>query len=96
MESVLQYITLYAPVVIAILGEIGVVAAMIAKITSYFKKANAAVDELKQSTEYKALKNQMSVVIDENIELKKQLNIVMEKLTHVRVQDETVKDNKKE
>lgn len=96
MEAVLEYITIYAPVVIAILGEIGVVAGMIAKITSYFKKANAAVDELKQSTEYKELKNQMKIVIDENIELKKQLRIVMEKLTHVKVQDETVGNNKKE
>lgn len=88
MESVLQYIILYAPVIIAVLGEIGVVATMLTKITLYFKRANAAVDELKQSTEYKSLKNQMKVVIDENIELKKQLNIVMEKLTHVKVKNE--------
>ena len=95
METVLEYITIYAPVVVAVLSEIGVVAALIAKITSYFKKASAAVDELKQSAEYKALKNQMSIVIEENIELKKQLNIVMEKLTHVKVQDETVGNNEK-
>ena len=95
METVLEYITIYAPVVVAVLSEIGVVAALIAKITSYFKKASAAVDELKQSEEYKALKNQMKIVIDENIELKKNLNAVMEKLTHVKVQDETDGNNEK-
>ena len=94
MESVLQYISLYSPIIIAIISEIGVVASMIAKITSYFKKANAAVDELKQSSEYKDLKNQMKVVLEENYELKIKLNVVLEKITHVKVQDETDQNNK--
>ena len=95
MEAVLEYITIYAPVLVAVVSEIGVVATMITKTTSYFKKASAAVDELKESTEYKELKNQMKIVIDENIELKKKLNVVMEKLTHVKVQDETDGNNEK-
>lgn len=96
MESVLEYITLYAPVIIAILGEIGVVAAMITKITSYFNKANEAVEQLKESAEYTELKHQMKNVMKENKELKVKLNIVLEKLTHVKVQDETIENNKEE
>lgn len=95
MESVLEYITLYAPVVLAIFSEVGVVAAMIKKTSSYFKKAETAVEELKQSSEYKELKDQMKIVLEENFELKQKLDIVLEKLTHVKVQDGTIKNNKK-
>lgn len=95
MEAILDYITLYAPVIIAVISEIGVVAALIAKVTSYFKKADAAVKELKESAEYKQLRTQMQLVIEENYELKKKLDIVLEKITHVKVQDETVRDNQK-
>lgn len=95
MEAILDYITLYAPVIIAVLSEIGVVAAMIAKVTSYFKKANAAVNELKESSEYKELKNQMKVVLEENYRLKTKIDTLIETMTHVKVQDEAVRDNQK-
>lgn len=94
METVLEYITIYAPVIVAVLSEVGIVASLIAKITSYFKNANAAVKELKESAEYTELKHQMNNVIKENKELKVKLNIVLEKLTHVKVQDETIENNK--
>ena len=96
MESVLEYITIYAPVIMAVLSEVGVVCALIAKITSYFKKAEGAVKELKESSEYKELKEQMKVVLQENYELKKQLDLVLEKMTHVKVNNGTITDNKKE
>lgn len=96
MESVLQYISLYSPIIIAVLSEIGVVAALIAKVTSYFKKANEAVATLKESAEYKDLKNQMQVILEENYELKKKLNVVLEKITHVKVEDEAISSDKKE
>ena len=93
MESLLQYITLYSPAVIAVLSEVGVVAALIAKITSYFKKAEMSINNLKESPEYKELKLQMISVLKENNELKKDIKILMEKLTHVKVQDETLGNN---
>lgn len=95
MEIILDYIVQYAPVILAILSEVGVVIAVLNKVKSYFTKAEANVKELKESNEYKELKAQLSVVIEENYELKKKLNTVMEKLTHVKVQDDTNSDNQK-
>lgn len=83
-----NYIILYAPVIFAVFSEIGIVAAIICKVNSYFKKAESAVDELKESAEYKDLKNQMKTVLAENYELKKKINVVLEKMTKVKVHDE--------
>lgn len=93
MEEILEYITIYAPVLVAIFSEIGVVAALIYKITDYFTKANKAVEELKESNEYKEIKNQIKLVVKENKELKTKLNNLLEKISHVKVEDEEFKDN---
>ena len=87
MEVILEYITQYLPIIIAIVSEIGIVAAVINKVSNYFKQTKEAVDTLKESTEYTALKNQMKIVLDENAKLKKQMNILMEKITHVKVEE---------
>lgn len=88
MENIMEYIALYAPVVVALISEVTVVASLIKKVTSYFKNAEATVKELKESAEYTQLKDQMKIVIEENYELKKTLNLVLEKLTHVKVKNE--------
>lgn len=88
MDSIMEYIALYAPVVVALISEVAVVASLIKKVTSYFKNAEATVKELKESAEYKDLKNQMQIILEENYELKKKLNVVLEKITHVKVKDE--------
>lgn len=88
MEVIMDYIIQYLPIIIAIISEIGVVAAVISKVANYFKQTKEAVDTLKESTEYTALKNQMRTVLEENAKLKKQMNVLMEKITHIKVNED--------
>lgn len=89
---IMEYIAQYLPVILAVISEIAVVATVISKVTTYFKQTKEAVDTLKESTEYTALKNQMQVVLDENAKLKKQMNVLMETVTRVKVDNNEPKN----
>ena len=91
-QDIMDYIILYLPVILAVLSEITVVATVISKVRGYFESTKQAVDTLKESTEYTALKNQMQVVLDENTKLKKQMNVLMETITRVKVNDNESKN----
>ena len=95
MEILLDYIIQYAPVILALLSEVSVVVAVLKKIKAYFTEAEANVKELKESAEYKDLKLQMREILNENSELKKNLNAVMVKLSHMKVQNDNNRDNQK-
>lgn len=95
MEILLDYIIQYAPVILALLSEVGVVVAVLKKVKAYFIEAEANVKELKESAEYKDLKLQMREILNENSELKKNLNAVMAKLSHMKVKNDDNSDDKK-
>lgn len=91
-EYIMDYIIQFLPIVLAIFGEILVVVSSIAKITSHLNKANKTIEsaqeevnKLQENAEYRKLKNQMQVVLEDNATLKKQIAVLMEKLTTVRV-----------
>ena len=89
---IMDYIVQYLPVILAVISEIAVVATVISKVTAYFKQTKEAVDTLKESTEYTALKNQMQIVLDENAKLKRQMNVLMETVTRVKVDNNEPKN----
>ena len=91
-KVIMDYIILYLPAVLAVLSEIAVVATVINKVRGYFESTKEAVDTLKESAEYTALKNQMQVVLDENIKLKKQINVLMETITRVKANNNESKN----
>ena len=91
-QNIMDYIILYLPVILAVLSEITVVATVISKVRGYFESTKEAVDTLKESTEYTALKNQMQVVLDENAKLKKQMEVLMETITRVKANNNESKN----
>ena len=88
MEIFLDYLIQYGPVVLAVITEIGVVASLIAKVKSFFTTTEKTVAELKESSEYKELKNNMIILMNDNRRLKQQLSLVLEQLTRVKVKDD--------
>lgn len=82
MDIIVEYLIVYIPVILAILSEVIIAAKIISKITAFFKSTNKAVADLKESPEYKELKDQMKVVLKENAELKEMLRVVLLKLNN--------------
>lgn len=91
-QVIMDYIVLYLPAILAVLSEIAVVATVINKVRGYFESTQEAVDSLKESTEYTALKNQMQVVLNENAKLKKQMDVLMETITRVKANNNESKN----
>lgn len=93
----LDYIIQYGPAIIAVLGEIAVVASIFSKVASYFKKTEEAIDKFNQSAEYVELKYQMKEVLKENNELKVALKQLLAKISHMKVvENENEQNNKKQ
>lgn len=97
-EELINLAVAVAPSVTAIASILGVSL----KLSSNFKKVSQAVDNtgeelkrFKESKELKDLKSQIGRVVQENYELKKQLNELVCRLNHVKVSKD-VKDNKKQ
>ena len=72
----------YAPLVVTIIGIIVAFLKMISVIKNLRKDTSKTNEE--KAAEIRDLKNQMSGVINQNYELKKQLNELLTKIDHVQ------------
>lgn len=95
MDQILNYFITYSPVIVAIFTQILSFVIIIAKITSYFKHANSEVNDLKASAEYIELRNQVKALIEENKELRYDLSVLVDKMTHVKNYNNEVKKHDK-
>lgn len=87
-EEVISIIVNYLPVVLALLSEIGVVAGVIVKIREATNNIFAKTDEIVQSNDFTDLRNQMQVVIQENIKLKEQISQMINKIDKIDHEEE--------
>lgn len=72
----------YAPLLVTIIGIIVAFLKMISTIKNLRKDTSKTNEE--KAAEIRDLKNQMSGVINQNYELKKQLNELLTKIDHVQ------------
>ena len=77
LNNIINYILTIAPSVIAILTSFGVVAKIIGAFGSLRK-------EVQDKTEMKEIQDQFKIVLQENYELKKSINELIEKIDKVK------------
>lgn len=90
VDIILEYGLSYAPALFAMLAIVIVYSVIVKKIKSFIGEVKDVLNELKENKDNIALKAEMRLLIKENAQLKREMRKAVEKITHVKVEDEQV------
>ena len=80
--------------IVAILPSVITVISVLAMVVKLLKNYNNLKEEVINSNRMKKIEEQVTVVIQENYELKKQIKLMIEKIDKVKIKDKTDDVNK--
>ena len=80
--------------IVAILPSVITVISVLAMVIKLLKNYNNLKEEVINSNRMKKIEEQVTVVIQENYELKKQIKLMIEKIDKVKIKDKTDDVNK--
>ena len=80
--------------IVAILPSVITVISVLAMVVKLLKNYNNLKEEVINSNRMKKIEEQVTIVIQENYELKKQIKLMIEKIDKVKIKDKTDDVNK--
>lgn len=84
IATIVSYVSIWMPSIIAVAGMIGSFILAISRISSAFKGNQKALEEIKNDKAFIELKGKIDVMINENQQLREQNALLLDEITQIK------------